>query len=261
VTQYWYNKYDSFGVDPSDKRLISPIILQTMESTSTEHPVPLARKKYPGILSLIMCDTSPLLFYPFHQKSLDYSTSIMRRNKHHLLSRDQDNLCSNPMGIEPITPNSADTIVYDPELTEWSLLFVASSKNLNTLRFRPILVKFCNENSTKVQCICISNDNTYTCNDDDNYLKNSDRGSHRRSNLLCGTGFFELTWDHPNRDIILHLMGVTKVPTVVVISNHNGIRRTDRGMEDIELGIDIDDLLERWRNPSSFWNMSNCLVS
>jgi hypothetical protein len=228
-----------------------------MQSSSKEQTASQARRKYPGILSLIISDASTLLYYPYNKQDLENSTSILRKSKRPRFGKDQDKLSSNPLDVESMISAGTDPISYDPDLTEWSLLFVASSKNLNSIRFRPILVKFCNENATTVQCICVTNDE---CNIDDEDAISIKCRPKRRSKLLCGTGFFELTWDHPHRDAILHLLGVTKVPTVVVVSNRDGRRCTDRGMEDIESSISIDDLLDRWRNPSSSWDISNCQV-
>jgi hypothetical protein len=79
---------------------------------------------------------------------------------------------------------SAFPILEEPCESEWTLLFLADSRNLNSIRFRPILVDFVQQlshNSDCCQCICVPN-------------------QEHDQDLLCGgTGFLCLPWTHKNR--------------------------------------------------------------
>ena len=82
-------------------------------------------------------------------------------------------------------PNVSYTLeVYNPT-SEWTLFFLADSYNLNSIRFRPILVDFVQQSHSECQCICVPN-----------HEENQD--------MLCGgTGFLCLPWQNENRAGIL----------------------------------------------------------
>jgi hypothetical protein len=68
-----------------------------------------------------------------------------------------------------------------PEESEWTILFLADSQNLNSIRFQPILVNFVQQSHGECQCICVPN-------------------RQDEQDLLCGgTGFLCLPWTHENR--------------------------------------------------------------
>lgn len=141
---------------------------------------------------------------------------------------------------------------YNPLHSEWTLFFVGASDSLNSIRFRPILVDFCATHPDKVQCVCVSN------------IPSDD------PQLLYGTGFYSLPFDHPNRSALLQLLGVTQVPAVAIVSNKDGRRITDQGMLAIESNSKTESdaalLFERWRKRESGltmaqWTTNSCILS
>lgn len=112
----------------------------------------------------------------------------------------------------------AEEIEYNPSESEWTLFFIGETTNINSIRFRSILVDFCQSHRDKVQCILIAN--------------NSSKEEEQR--LACATGFSVMPWDHPNRSSLLSVLGITQVPMVIVVSNSNGRRITEYGMTVIE---------------------------
>jgi len=61
--------------------------------------------------------------------------------------------------------------------------------------------------------------------------------------MLQDTGFYHLPFLHPKRLALLHLLGATRVPCVIVVSNDNGRIVTRYGWEAIEREISS---LEQW---------------
>jgi hypothetical protein len=180
-----------------------------------------------GILSLVSGD---LLCNEYDRKALVESAAAMRRRR--------------SCGLSYRSEKSTET--YNPARSEWTLFFVASSTNLYSIQFRTILVDFCQENIDKVQCICIPNE------EQDDEL------------LLCGTGFYCLPWSHENRGALIHLLGISQVPMVVVVSNKQGRRITDQGIAVIE--AKTPQVFEKWRKGESGlgvlqWASSTCGVS
>lgn len=180
-----------------------------------------------GILSLVSGD---LLRHEYDRKALVESAAAMRRRRSSGLS----------YGSQKSTEK------YNPARSEWTLFFVASSTNLYSIQFRTTLVDFCQENIDKVQCICIPNE------EQDDEL------------LLCGTGFYCLPWSHENRSALIHLLGISQVPMVVVVTNKHGRRITDQGIAVIEART--PQVFEKWRKGESGlsvlqWASSTCAVS
>ena len=199
----------------------SPIYAEEkMEPATTEMSIPRRR----GILALI---DGELQSYEYDAQLLEKSTAAMRRKRKRF---EQQTTISRTTRQE----------YYNPSRSEWTLFFFGSSNNLNCLRFRPILVDFCQNHPDKVQCICVPND--------------------EEELLVQGTGFYCLPWGHTNRSALLTLLAVTQVPTLVVVSNHDGRRITDRGMSAIESNTTPSLLFERWRKGES-WTSSICMIS
>ncbi|KAI2505977.1 hypothetical protein MHU86_8477 [Fragilaria crotonensis] len=210
-----------------------------------------------GILSLI---DGSLMHYDFNPALLEQSTAIMRkirrrrRHRHH----------NNDVESKPSTTTSqqCSPAYFNPSHSEWTLVFFGSSTNLYSLQFRPLLAEFCQNHPDEVQCICVPND----ADVEDEHNNTTD------DLLLLGTGFYKLPWDHPNRSALLRLLAVTQIPTLVVVSNADGRRVTDRGVAAIELSSRTSNnttattnatvLFERWRRQSSgdSW-MSSCTIS
>jgi len=68
--------------------------------------------------------------------------------------------------------------------------------------------------------------------------------------ILKGTGFYHLPFLHKSRLPLLHLLGVTRVPSVIVVSNATGRIVTRYGWEAIEREGGPGGLLERWIDSS-----------
>lgn len=68
--------------------------------------------------------------------------------------------------------------------------------------------------------------------------------------LLQDTGFYHLPFLHPSRRPLLHLLGATRVPSVIVVSNATGRIVTRYGWEAIEREGGPGGLLERWIDAS-----------
>lgn len=178
-----------------------------------------------GILKLV---TEEIPLHDHDENSLEESSVAMRK---HRVARSASTV------MDPLIREE-----YDPSRSEFTLFFVGASTNLNSIRFRPKLVKFCQSNQEEVQCICVPEADDV---------------------LLRGTGFYSLPWLHPNRSALLMLLGVTQIPTVVVVSNKDGRRITDQGLGAIEKN-DPAELLERWRRKESGLTMlqwAGCTIS
>ncbi len=77
----------------------------------------------------------------------------------------------------------------------------------------------------------------------------STTGSATRGHVLSilkGTGFYHLPFLHKSRLPLLHLLGATRVPSVIVVSNATGRIVTRYGWEAIEREGGPGGLLERW---------------
>jgi hypothetical protein len=61
--------------------------------------------------------------------------------------------------------------------------------------------------------------------------------------MLTNSGFFHIPFHHNKRQALLHLLGVTRVPTIVVVNNNDGRIVTRYGWEAIEREFHI---LENW---------------
>ena len=148
-----------------------------------------------GVLSFV---TGKLWQYPYDKEAFPKSERALRKKR----KRPQ----------EP--PNIiAEEMEYNLSESEWTLFFIGEITNLNSIRFRSILVDFCQSHRDKVQCILIAN---------------------IEERLACATGFSVLPWDHPNRSSLLSVLGITQVPMVIVVSNSDGRRITEHGMAVIE---------------------------
>lgn len=164
-----------------------------------------------GVLTLV---TEAIPLHDHNEISLEESSVAMRKHR----------IARSSSVMDPLIREE-----YDPSKSEFTLFFVGASTNLNSIRFRPKLVQFCQSNQEEVQCICVPEADDI---------------------LLQGTGFYNLPWLHPNRSALLMLLGVTQIPTVVVVNNQDGRRITDQGLAAIEKN-DPTELLERWRRKES----------
>ena len=191
-----------------------------------------------GVLCLVDGELSN---YEYDIRVLQESTSAMRKRRRRKESA---------MALK--LEQQQRSIAYNPSHSEWTLFFFGSSSNLNCLRFRPLLAEFCQNHPDKVQCICVPN-------------------GIDEDLLPLGTGFYHLPWDHSNRSALLHLLAVTRIPTLVVVSNHDGRRITDRGIAAIESSSASNPtaaapIFERWRQQGKGYgqqslSLESCIVS
>jgi hypothetical protein len=65
--------------------------------------------------------------------------------------------------------------------------------------------------------------------------------------------FWHLGLDYKNRLALIYLLSVSKVPTLVVLNNQNGMMITNKGMEVVESydAIQYENVLHAWRDGSS----------
>ena len=208
-----------------------------------------------GILSLI---DGSLMHYNYDAALLEQSTANMRKIRRRRRRRHCHDVESS---LSTTASQPCSAAEFNPSHSEWTLLFFGSSTNLYSLQFRPLLAEFCQNHPDEVQCICVPNDADI---EDENNNTTDDL-------LLLGTGFYKLSWDHPNRSALLRLLAVTQIPTLVVLSNTDGRRVTDRGVAAIEASSNktttasssasATTLFERWRRHSSgdSW-MSSCTI-
>ena len=193
-----------------------------------DQPSELPRCSRRGVLSLV---DGELLNYAYDTRVLQESTAAMRKRRRRSESA---------MAHHHQQQRSSS---YNPSHSEWTLFFFGSSSNLNCLRFRPLLAEFCQNHPDKVQCICVPNGN-----DDEDLLP-------------LGTGFYLLPWDHSNRIALLHLLAVTQIPTLVVVSNSDGRRITDRGMAAIESQTAPARIFGQWRQGKGPSVLASCIVT
>ena len=190
-----------------------------------------------GVLCLV---DGELVNYEYDTRVLQESTAAMRTRRRR----------TKTAMAQQLQPQQHRSILYNPSHSEWTLFFFGSSSNLNCLRFRPLLAEFCQNHPDKVQCICVPNGN-----DEDL--------------LPLGTGFYLLPWDHSNRSALLHLLAVTRIPTLVVVSNHDGRRITDSGIAAIESSQHTTapaHIFERWRQQGKGYGqqslfLESCIIS
>lgn len=131
-----------------------------------------ARRRRPrrGVLALL--DEEPLPCYSYDATLVQESTRAMKRKRH-----------SKRPTLD--TSFALQELLNDNDNVEFTLFFLADSRNLNSIRFRPILVDFQQASHSECRCICIPNH------------------EHNQDLLCAGTGFYCLPWTHPNRAAVL----------------------------------------------------------
>ncbi len=174
---------------------------------------------------------------------------------------------------------SADKNINDK--SGFTLFFFCDSNNRQSLNSIPIISKWChyalncggsNTNngngdgilSDTSRVICIPNqpspheinvrDSTIDSISQASINATSTTGSAAKGghvlSILKGTGFYHLPFLHKSRLPLLHLLGATRVPSVIVVSNATGRIVTRYGWEAIEREGGPGGLLERWIDTS-----------
>lgn len=129
----------------------------------------------------------------------------------------------------------------------FTLFFLVDSTNRQSLLALPLVSQWCRRalNRDGDMCICIPNHPTP--NEIDRRNLNSDSGIHtpidssitptakqHNAHMLSNTGFYHLPFLHPKRVFLLNLLGATRVPCVIVVSNDTGRIVSRYGWEAIE---------------------------
>lgn len=162
----------------------------------------------------------------------------------------------------------------------FTLFFFCDSNNRQSLNSIPIISKWCyyalncgdsdtsngsgnRKSSDTSRVICIPNQpspheiNVHNSTIDPisqaSINATSTTGSATKGHVLSilkGTGFYHLPFLHKSRLPLLHLLGATRVPSVIVVSNATGRIVTRYGWEAIEREGGPGGLLERWIDTS-----------
>ena len=197
------------------------------------------RRKAPGILRLL---PENLPFYPYRETAdgNKHLLHLARRKK-----RNADVEKHNPSGDsvagDQFTP-IPDAPLYRAcdEDAGFTLFFFVDSTNRQSLLAIPLVSQWFHHalngdgnESTGSRVICIPNQSTpneisLRNSNSDPIVQasvNSSITSVAKQNIpsmLTNTGFYHLPFLHPTRLALLHLLGATRVPCAIVVSNVNG---------------------------------------
>lgn len=160
--------------------------------------------------------------------------------------------------------------IFDPHQAEFTLLFFCDFDCRNSIRFLPILANFlnnctnhtaqisnhdqvqalvkpCTSSSLMKSCcqlICVPNNEIPT-----ELVKAHDEFMGFFTYLASHTEFWHLGYNHASRLFIIRLLGVSMVPTLVVLDNRTGKMITNSGMQAIEYNQhrNPEIVIESWR--------------
>ena len=189
----------------------------------SEHQI--LRRKAPGILRLL---PECLPFYP-------YKTA---QNKHQWRCRQRRSLDKTMLSLvngdyqAGVIPNAPLRRACDDEALlrlngGFTLFFLVDSTNRQSLSALPIVSQWCHHalnHGGNDTCVCIPN-HPVTANENDLCHfsdSNLPTAKEQVSHMLSNTGFYHLHFSHPKRIFLLKILGVTRVPCVVVVSNADG---------------------------------------
>jgi len=214
------------------------------------------RRKAPGILRLLP-ETLP--FYPFCQTNGRVHSNPRKRKQKNADDDAERDYARN------INPNASLDQNNNDNGAGFTLFFFVDATNRQSLTAIPMVSKWFhhalnnydnNDESSGNRIICIPNHpspreiNLRNSNSDP-IVQASINSSATTSvakeqvvlSMLLNTGFYHLPFLHPKRLFLLHLLGATRVPSVIVVSNGNGRIVTRYGWEAINRE---GGMLEQW---------------
>lgn len=238
-------------------------------------------RRPPGILTVL---PESLTFYPYRDDDDGGRQYLHKRSGRKRQKNDSEQIISiEEFGCrnEFVPDKSLGLISADKAINNksgFTLFFLCDSNNRQSLNSIPIISKWCyyalncggrdtNGNSDGIssdsRVICIPNQpspheiNIHNSTIDPisqaSITATSTTGSATRGHVLSilkGTGFYHLPFLHKSRLPLLHLLGATRVPSVIVVSNATGRIVTRYGWEAIEREGGPGGLLERWIDSS-----------
>ena len=235
----------------------------------------LPQRKAPGILRLLP-DTLP--FYPYHQIDSSKHRQLhhgRRKRRGHDIENVKPDLAPGDSAGDGSTDEAGfDRVQHAPlEIATntkgkgFTLFFFVDSTNRQSLLAMPIVSKWFehalnNNNQNENRLVCIPNQpspheiNMRNSNSDPiaQAAINSSTTSVSKANVLStllNTGFYHLPFLHPKRLPLIHLLGATRVPCVIVVSNSTGRIISRYGWEAIERE---SSSLEEWTKNTGIGN-------
>lgn len=191
----------------------------------------------PGILRLLP-ETLP--FYPYRE-NLDtgrHRTNLHRRKQHYPDEED------NAVDVDPNAPLHRSS-------SGFTLFFFVDSTNRQSLIAIPLVSQWFHHTLSESTVICTPNhpvQRQISLRDatSDPIIQSSINSSitpaaKQHVSMLSNTGFYHLPFLHPKRLPLLHLLGATRVPCVIVVSNDTGRIVTRYGWEAIEREVRSKD--------------------
>uniref|UniRef100_A0A7S2KF89 Thioredoxin-like fold domain-containing protein n=2 Tax=Leptocylindrus danicus TaxID=163516 RepID=A0A7S2KF89_9STRA len=246
-----------------------------------------SRSRVKGVILSLICnngdsnrDLKPALYYfPFHRETLN-STNPPRgriiartrreRKRQARLSSNEQNLAFtsvDEMGA------GAFRRTFDPTLSEFTLLFFASTNCHNSNRVAPIVSDFlsrANGSEDLITSISNTNINNLTGQRKCQCIHVSQDNFALSKSFCKGGGYYTLSCEsgyHHSCHLLFQILFVHSVPCVVVVDNSNGKVVTDWGLQAIEYnGSDANYVLQAWRNSEPGLSVfqkgyGSCLVS
>jgi len=239
-------------------------------------------RRPPGILAVL---PETLTYYPYrddHDGGRQYLHKRRGRKRQNdseqIITIEEFGCQTEVIPDEPLGLMSADKTINNKN--GFTLFFFCDSNNRQSLKSIPIISKWCyhalkcgaesNDGSvipSDSRVICIPNQlspdeiNVHNSTIDSisqaSINASATTGSATKGHVLSilkGTGFYHLPFLHKSRLPLLHLLGATRVPSVIVVSNATGRIVTRYGWEAIEREGGPGGLLERWIDSSFVTN-------
>mmetsp|Transcript_12710 Transcript_12710/g.19163 ORF Transcript_12710/g.19163 Transcript_12710/m.19163 type:complete len:287 (+) Transcript_12710:102-962(+) len=282
-------KAKSSSIDQRGPDIVTDVMVEEEEESCASSSLTgsKSRSRVKGVILSLICnngdsdsDLHPKLYYfPFHRELLNSTNPRGRRiiAKTRRERKRQARLSSNEQNLAFTSVDEMCTRVFrrsfDPTLSEFTLLFFASTNCHNSNRVAPIVSDFLfrangSEDSItstsntninnltglrKCQCIHVSQDNF----------------AHSKS-FCRGRGYYTLSCEsgyHHSCHLLFQILFVRSVPCVIVVDNSNGKVVTDWGLQAIECnGMDAHYVLQAWRSNDPGLSLfqkgyGSCLVS
>jgi hypothetical protein len=241
------------------------------------------RRRPPGILAAL---PETLTYYPYRDED-----DGGRQHLHKKRGGKRQNVSEQIITIEEfgcrteLIPEKPLALIKSDNSTinknGFTLFFFVDSNNRQSLNAIPIVSKWCNyalkcgdsetndgnDGMSDSRVICIPNQpspheiNVHNSNTDSilqaSINASATTGSATRGHvlsLLQNTGFYHLPFLHKSRLPLLHLLGATRVPSVIVVSNATGRIVTRYGWEAIQREGGPGGLLDSWIDSSCVAN-------
>jgi hypothetical protein len=211
--------------------------------------------KFPGILAAL---PKSLPFYPYYDdcsgRNRRHQQTHRRRGKKHGPGDNQDDDIE--AGIQQESKNEVDSISDTPiyqtsadirDGDTFTLFFFIDCTNRQSLLAVSVVSKWFQyslngRNKGDSDSEYNQSDNRVIC------VPNHPTQSHNAS-MLLNSGFYELPFHHSSRFTLIHLLNVSRVPSIIVVKNNTGRIISSLGWEAIERegrdGGILDQAIER----------------